>query len=819
MPPIRRHDHLLATLLSPVLFGWVAGTALQLQQSNLFAVQTYLGLTLLSLCLLALALARSSRLVARTLLVLLAFALLAFGVTGWRACAFMERALDPALEGRDINLIGVIAAMPHDNESGLRFRFDVESAQLNGASVTLPARLHLSWYAGRFHAESDDTTSAAWRPPMPTMVAGERWRMTVRLKAPHAASNPFGFDHELWLWEQGLQANGYVREGSGDGAPQRLGQTGVHVVERWRQQVRERIYAQVGARRTAGQIAALVVGDQQAIERVDWDIFRVTGVAHLMSISGLHITMFAWVAALILAWLWRRSKFLCMWMPASNAALIGGVVLATGYALFSGWGIPSQRTVLMLATLALLRCSGKQWPWPQVLLLAGALVLAMDPWAMLQAGFWLSFAAVGVLFATDKGALDRSAEAGPGVRGGFLRARAQVAAILHEQWVITLALTPLTLLLFGQVSLVGLAANALAIPWVTLVVTPLAMAGVLMPSLWDLVALAIEALSSYLGMLSALPFASLTVAQAPLWAGVAGLAGGLLLAIRLPWRMRLLGLPLLLPVLLWQVPRPAPGQFDLLAVDIGQGSAVIVRTARSALLFDAGPRYSRDSDAGHRVLVPLLRALDLSLDVVMLSHRDSDHSGGALAVLTMQPRAKLISSIVDKTELQDEREVHRCYAGQRWRWDQVDFEVLHPAEQDYPVRTKSNAMSCVLRVSNGTHSVLLTGDIERPQEEQLVANATDLLASDLLLVPHHGSKSSSSAAFLDAVRPRFALIQSGYRNRYGHPAQSVVERFAERQIKVYDSPHCGAMFWHSARAWEVRCQRTERQRYWHHRVP
>jgi competence protein ComEC len=580
-------------------------------------------------------------------------------------------------------------------------------------------------------------------------------------------------------------------------------------VEWARQKVRDRIFAQVADRQQAGLIAALVVGDQNAIDRADWDVFRDTGVAHLMSISGLHVTMFAWLAALVVGWLWRRSGTLCLWVPAPNAALVCGVLLAAAYAAFSGGGLPSQRTVLMLATVGVLRLSGKQWPWPLVWLLACAAVVVVDPWALLQAGFWLSFVAVGVLFATDSGAAQAH-------KKGFI---GHISSVFSEQWVITLALTPLTLLLFGQVSIVGLAANALAIPWVTLVVTPLAMAGVLLPLLWELAALAVSALAWYLKILASLPFASVTVAQAPLWAGVAGVVGGLLLAMPWPWRFRFLGFPLVLPVLLWQAPRPVEGQFELMAADIGQGNSVVVRTANHALVYDAGPRFSRDSDAGHRVLVPLLRALDVSVDRLMISHRDSDHVGGALAVLSQQPQADLMSSVEDDNAIQAVRKVTRCVAGQHWRWDGIDFDVLHPSAQDYALPNKSNAMSCVLRISNGSHTALLAGDIEQAQELRLVAGEGARLRADVLLVPHHGSKTSSSAEFLDAVKPSFALVQSGYRNRYGHPAEPVLVRYAERKIAVVDSPHCGAATWQSAHPTLVKCQREEGMRYWNHRAP
>jgi competence protein ComEC len=371
------------------------------------------------------------------------------------------------------------------------------------------------------------------------------------------------------------------------------------------------------------------------------------------------------------------------------------------------------------------------------------------------------------------------------------------------------------------------------------VVTPLALGGLLLASLWDVAAWALRALAVYLEWLAALSFTTISTPAPPVWAGAAGVFGGVLLAMRLPWHARLLGLPLLLPVLLWQVERPAAGQFELLAADIGQGNAVIVRTAEHTLVYDSGPRYSLESDAGHRVLVPLLRALDEKVDTLVLSHRDSDHTGGAAAVLQMQQQAVLLSSIENGHELQAVRRSQRCASGQRWQWDGVDFEVLHPVAGDYEIANKPNAMSCVLRISNGDRTALLAGDIEKAQEARLVqafsamavsqglvpavsagaAGTISPLRADVLLMPHHGSKTSSSEAFLDAVQPSLALVQVGYRNRFGHPAQLVLERYRARGVPVLDSPHCGAAQWRSAQALQVTCQRELARRYWHHRFP
>ncbi|MDB5860457.1 MAG: internalization-related competence protein ComEC/Rec2, partial [Ramlibacter sp.] len=285
------------------------------------------------------------------------------------------------------------------------------------------------------------------------------------------------------------------------------------------------------------------------------------------------------------------------------------------------------------------------------------------------------------------------------------------------------------------------------------------------------------------------------------------------LAMPLPRTARALGLPLLLPVLLWQAPRPPPGEFDLLAADVGQGNAVLLRTAGHTLVYDAGPGYSRETDAGQRVLVPLLRAGDEQVARLVLSHRDLDHTGGAAAVLRMQPRATLLSSLEDGHPLQALRRATRCVAGQAWDWDGVRFEILHPQAADYELPARPNAMSCVLRVANASASVLLVGDIERPQEAALL-EAPARLRSDLLLVPHHGSRTSSSDEFLAAVRPAAGLVQAGYRNRFGHPAADVVARYRARGIRLYLSAACGAAHWRSQQPGVVQCERTRDPHYW-----
>lgn len=749
--------------------------------------------------------------------------------TGWRAAQRQANTLPTAWQGVSLQLTGQVDDLPRATGNGWRFAFRVEgvaAVQGSGAAASgppapgqgFPDRVQLSW-----SAQADGAVPQA----------GERWRLTVRLRQPHGLANPHGFDSELWLWEQGLGATGYVRLGSRDPAPQRLAPASWGW-QPWRERVRQRIQAQVSDGRVAGVLSALVMGDQAAIERRDWDVFRATGVAHLVSISGLHITLWAWLAMRVVAQWWRWAPRLAPvggsrllhTVPAPVAAAWGGWVLALGYALFSGWGIPAQRTVLMLAVVMGLRLLGRRWPWPVVGLWAMAVVLAWDPWAWLQAGFWLSFVAVGVLLALGNAPSDP-----PRPVWGLLRTQAAISVVL----------APLTLVLFGQVSVVGLLANLVAIPVVTWLITPLALAGVAWHALWVPAAALVQVLMGVLHAMAAWPGASLMLPALPGWLPVAAVLGGLALVWRWPLSWRALGLALWCPLLLWQAPRPPVGEFEVLAADVGQGSAVVIRTAHGSVLYDAGPQWGPGSDAGQRVLLPLLDRLGERPATVVLSHRDGDHVGGALAVLdawgpsplgwttakalrvwaSFEPPA-LVSALSDPAlagrVLASPPAWTRCQAGQRWEQDGVVFELLHPSPALYAQATGSNNLSCVLWVRGASRSALLTGDMDSVHEAALV-QAHPGLRADWLLAPHHGSRTSSSAELLDTVRPQWVVVQAGYLSRYGHPAPQVLDRYRAHGVRWVATPECGAALWRSTQPDAMLCQRQSQPRHWHWRPP
>jgi competence protein ComEC len=372
--------------------GCLAGVALQLRQADLWGAAALAALAGAAALLLAAAW-RWRRLPLVALAMAVCVAALAFTSTSWRAHLVLSDRLAPALEGQDVVVTGVVAELPRAGLTGTRFVLQTEAATLRGAPVQVPQRLSLGWYRG---PDDDGLLSG----PAEELRAGQRWLMTLRLRQVHGTLNPHGFDLELWAFERGLGASGYVRARP-ESPPRKLAEAVGHPVERLRQRIRDAIVQRVDNPDAAGVLAALAIGDQAAIDREGWDLFRITGVAHLMSISGLHVTMFAWLAGALLGRLWRLHPRLPLWLPAPTAARWGGFIAAAGYALLAGWGVPAQRTVWMIGTVVLLRAAGLRWPLHAVLLAAALVVAACDPWALLQPGFWLSFVAVALLVASE----------------------------------------------------------------------------------------------------------------------------------------------------------------------------------------------------------------------------------------------------------------------------------------------------------------------------------------------------------------------------------------------------------------------------------
>lgn len=715
--------------------------------------------------------------------------LLGFAWAAWRAEIRLADTLPTAWEGRDIELQGVIASLPQDFSHGTRFEFVVEKSLTAGTVV--PARIMLSWYQGR----GDD----AFAEPQ-VIRPGERWKLTVRLKRPHGNANPHGFDYEAWLLERNIRATGYVRA-----YPQERLDDMVwlptHVVERLRHRLRERLLSILPTEEYpfAGILVALAIGDQKSVNGDLWTIFNRTSTTHLFSVSGTHITMVAALLAGLVGWGWRRIPALALRLPAQRAALVAGCLTALVYVFLAGFGVPAQRTLYMLVVAALAMGSGRLLAPSRTLCLALLVVLLLDPWAVLAAGFWLSFGAVGALLYVT------SALAGKG-RGW--RAGLQAWGVL--QWAATLASLPVLLLIFQQFSLVSPLANALAIPVISLIVTPLALLGVVIPW-WPILWLAhtiLDGLMYFLAWCAVLPVWQ--TPAPPLWTAVVAASGVAICLLPRGMPGRLLGLALLLPIIFWPAERPAEGVAQITVLDVGQGLAAVIQTRSHTMVYDPGPQYSAESDAGQRVVLPYLRASGVNhLDLLMVTHRDSDHAGGLASVMAAMPVADVSSSL---TEIAG----RRCESGQVWHWDGVRFEVLHPQPAAYASNLRSNHLSCVLMVEAGGRRMLLTSDIEAADEATLLATYSDRLAADVLLVPHHGSRTSSSPDFIAAVNARNVVIPVGYRNRFGHPKADVVARYDALGARVWRTDRDGAI---SIRlgggTLEYSAWRQQKPRYWH----
>jgi competence protein ComEC len=713
---------------------------------------------------------------------------LGFAWAAWRADARLAARLPAAWQGVDIALVGVIADLPHANARGERFVFEVEQVSTPNAPVL--RRIQLTRYWPR---EATDRVAR--------MQAGERWQLTVRVKMPYGTSNPHGFDLEAWMLERAINASGYVRETP---APQRLAAlaaTPAGWIAATRAAVRQRIFTALADAPYAGVIAALVVGDQRSIPHGQWRAFTRTGVNHLLSISGLHVTMIGALAGWLVASVWRRLPRHAERLPARQAGLIAAVLAALAYAVLAGFQVPAQRTLFMLIVLAL-AFWGRRQPRPfSALIVALFVVLLIDPWAVLSAGFWLSFGAMAAILWVSFGRV-----ALPDKLRGWVTV----------QGAVTLALAPVLFLLFQQVSLISPLANAVAIPLVSWLITPLALLGVLVPPLWHLAAGLMAWLGAGLAWAGSLPLAVATLPAPGGWAVALALAGTVWMLLPRGFPLRLLGPVLWLPLLFPLREAIAPDSFRADAIDVGQGTAVLIRTAHHALLYDTGASFA-DSDSGERIIVPYLRASGIGqLSGLIVSHDDNDHSGGMRSVLRDIPTDWLLHGMPADSRLLDGAPPARhCARGQRWNWDGVQFEMLNPRPAAYAeTRRRDNDFSCVLRVSNARHSMLLTGDGERQTELELLESA-QLTPVSVLFAGHHGSRTSSIPEFVAATQPEFVVFTLGHRNRYGHPHPHVVTRFRAIEARMLRSDSGGLIRLDFGKAGIDASQyRPTHRRYW-----
>lgn len=691
-----------------------------------------------------------------------------------------------SLEQRSLQLEGLVRSLPRrsvnaDGSTRLSFEFDVDQVVSEGRRLrfTRPLIVRLSW-----------------RDAGP-VAANQRWALTATLQRPRGLANPGTFDYRGWLLSRGVGATGKVLAGDSNVL---LGRGNLHLVA-VRQWYREQFEQRFSGDPDVALLAALGIGDKQQLSPQQRQVLALTGTSHLMVISGLHIGL----CALLGYWLaYLLASLRPLWVQCGRAqqlASLGSLLLATAYAGLAGFSLPTTRALLMVLVVLTARQLGRETSALRILLLALLAVLLHHPLAVIEAGFWLSFAAVAILMMP-------SGRAGQG-KGKFL-------ATLRLQLRLFIGMSPLMALLLGQFSVLAPVVNLVAIPLLGLTIVPVLLAAMLVLPLSGVIGgalleLAMKLLHYYWQVLSAVADFSPSWLPGSLFATgpalvLAALAVVLFLLPRgLPGRMAwpLLLLPLLLPAA-----NHGDG-LDVYVLDIGQGTSVVVQTREHVLVYDTGPAYSSGYDAGASILLPFLRHRGISaIDTLVLSHGDSDHSGGAASILGgMRVRKWIAPAAIPGLGAPAEK----CRAGLQWQWDGVSFEVLHPGEV---LPERSNNQSCVLSISGSRHRYLLAGDIERSVERELVSRLGPLLKTDVLLIPHHGSRSSSSYDFSWFTQPAIAVASVGYRNHFGHPAAAVAARYRSRGAVVLNTAETGALHFNAIDGY--RAYRWFYTRYWQH---
>lgn len=677
----------------------------------------------------------------------------------WHACLTLCASLPDALARAPLIIEGRVASLPVQGSHSTRFRFEIERTTRDGEALPFGGLVRLSCYRA-----------------CPDLKAGERWRLPVRLKPRHGFSSPGGFDFERWLFEAGIRATGYMRGGPElerlDAGP------GRYWLTRWRQVLAEHLAAVLGESPRLGLVQALTLGERSGVDRATWDVLTRTGTNHLMAISGLHVGLIAAAVFFLARRGWTLSDRAVSLLAAPRAAAIAAAAAALLYAGLAGFAISTQRALIMLAVVlgaVLWRRTLRPY---HALTLALVGVLAWDPQAVLSFGFWLSFGAVGLLLFT---------------LGQRLPSRDLWTGWGRAQWAIGIGLMPLLFLFFAKASLIAPLVNLIAVPVFSLLLLPLVLVSTLLsfiPGLaWPLEATAdlLDLAVRGLGWLADRPWAAMTLSDRSPWVwGVAGLGALLLLAPRgLPGRW--LGTILLLPMFLARPAHPPDGVAWVTLLDVGQGLSLVVRTAEGTLVYDTGPRYPSGFETGSTVVAPFLRAQGIDrVDRLVLSHADRDHAGGAEGLMASIQVEAIQSGEPGELEISG---AAVCHAGEGWEWSGVSFRYLHPQGPG----TTGNDASCVLMVRTAGAALLVMGDVERSVERDLVARVGDGLDADVLIVGHHGSRTSTSSELVRAVSPDWALVSSGYANAFGFPTPEVVRRLQAAGARLMDTASAGAI--------------------------
>lgn len=694
--------------------------------------------------------------------------------------------LDELIKDKDSIITGVVTSLPEVHKNYVRFQFKINEIKTNEETVYKPAiTVRLSWYRTKYI-------------PIP----GEVWQFKAKLKRPYGFMNPGGFDYEKWLLRKGVNLTGYVK----DNAINRRIDTSVdYSVQRLRHKIAIRLKENL-EQPLLGFALALSLGDRTQLTQQQNKVLKNTGTNHLVAISGLHLSLVAGIIFFVSRFIIRRFHFITQKVPAPILASIMSFAAACFYAALAGFALPTQRALIMIGVFLFALIYGRQLITVNIISLAVLLILILDPLALIAADFWLSFTAVAfILYLT--------------------RFRMSTQNKLYKwgriQLLLSIALYPLLTFWFMQIPLYSALANLVAVPLVGFVIVPLLLLALILLfpfpnlslALYDVIDRVNDIYWSYLDLIARQDHSVLQVAMPNFISLILAIIGMLILLMPKGLPARWLGIFFLLPLFFPLSTKPRANEFDFTLLDVGQGLAAVIQTKEHVLIYDTGARFSERFNTGDAVLAPYLKYKGIKdISILLLSHGDNDHVGGAKALIDNFEVEKIMSSV----PLQfSKNTVKFCHAGQKWQWDGVKFEILHPQTTKEFV---GNNASCVLKVSSQAGSVLLTGDVEKQAEKSLLIHSSNKLKADILIVPHHGSKTSSTLEFIKQVDPKYAFFPVGYRNRFGFPKQDIMSRYKSLGIETRISYQTGAL---SARFRKNGLQidefRKQNQRIWHAR--
>jgi competence protein ComEC len=698
----------------------------------------------------------------------------------------LAESLPRNLENIPLIAQGKIDSLPVTKYGQIQFQFTVEKLCQDNQCQFIHLETLLNWQ----HAPNN-------------LVIGQTWQLKIKLKRPHGYANPGSFDREAWLFENGIRATGYViTPFSMPSSMQHDYQSASSIkcisdeegvcntslrnsIWNYLTNIRLRydrfILNTLINRPFAGVIDALTVGNSAAISQPQWQVFRNTGTTHLIAISGLHIGMIAALFYFTAGWLWRRFATLCEMLPSQKAAAIFAIVGALVYTAFSGFSIPAQRTLIMIiAWMSSILVSRYSLPMQRFMLGLG-IILIINPFAVMNMGFWLSFGAIALI-------------------GYGMNARLAATNLWWRfgrvQWVATIGLMPLSWLLFQQTSVVGLLANMIAIPWVGWVTVPIALLGCIIApfnhqiAYWLLLLSekTLEWLWPYLQYLANIHWNSWFLGLNNPWLIIPCMVAVLLLLAPTRFPGRWLAIIWFFPVIAVKPEKLPSHSVKITTLDVGQGLAVVIQTHSHTAIYDTGMGYPDGYNMGDIVILPFLRNQHIyHIDQLIISHGDADHAGGAMALLQQYPSLPILTSATGKFK---GYHVEACVVGQQWQWDGVQFKMLYPFPEQ---KQADNNTSCVLQIQAGDKSILLPGDIEKPAEYALLSKYQHQLKSTLLVAPHHGSISSSTPKFLAAVQPQYVIFATGYLNRYRFPSKIVEQRYQQEGSQCFNSAYGGAV--------------------------